>query len=36
MIDNFFRGETGKGNGAGLGMSITLDIIKFHRSKNRR
>lgn len=33
MFEKFFRGETGKGDGAGLGMSIVLDIIKSHQGK---
>ncbi len=30
MFDNFYRANTEKGDGAGLGMSITRDIAKLH------
>lgn len=33
IFEKFFRGETGRGDGAGLGMSIALDIIKSHQGK---
>ena len=30
MFDNFYRANTEKGDGAGLGMSITRDIARLH------
>lgn len=31
LFENFYRANTEKGDGAGLGMSITKDIAKLHR-----
>jgi len=31
LFDNFYRANTEKGDGAGLGMSITRDIAKLHK-----
>ncbi len=30
LFENFYRANTEKGDGAGLGMSITKDIAKLH------
>ncbi|KOE82107.1 histidine kinase [Vibrio alginolyticus] len=33
LFDNFYRANTEKGDGAGLGMSITQDIAKSHQGR---